>query len=33
MRGRREDRTGFTYFDTAPKAGIILEIRSSKPKA
>jgi methylmalonyl-CoA/ethylmalonyl-CoA epimerase len=27
MRGRRPDRTGFTYFDNAADAGVILEIR------
>lgn len=32
MRGRRPDRSGFTYFDTAEKAGgVVLEIRSSPP--
>ncbi|HVJ41618.1 MAG TPA: VOC family protein [Dongiaceae bacterium] len=31
MRGRRPDGSGFTYFDTADKAGIILEIRKAKP--
>jgi methylmalonyl-CoA/ethylmalonyl-CoA epimerase len=30
MRGRRPDGSGFTYFDTAEKAGVVLEIR--KPK-
>lgn len=30
MRGRRPDGSGFTYFDTAEKAGIILEIRKAK---
>lgn len=30
MRGRRPDGSGFTYFDTADKAGIILEIRKAK---
>jgi catechol 2,3-dioxygenase-like lactoylglutathione lyase family enzyme len=29
MRGRRENRTGFTYYDTADKAGIILLTRST----
>ncbi len=30
MRGRRPDRSGFTYFDTAAQAGgVVLEIRSS----
>ncbi|WP_327145317.1 VOC family protein [Nocardia sp. NBC_01327] len=27
MSGRRKDRTGFTYFDTAVQAGVVLEIR------
>jgi methylmalonyl-CoA/ethylmalonyl-CoA epimerase len=29
MRGRRDDRSGFTFFDTAAQAGVVLEIRSS----
>ncbi|MCA0419788.1 MAG: VOC family protein [Proteobacteria bacterium] len=29
MRGRRSDRSGFTFFDTAERAGVVLEIRSS----
>lgn len=29
MRGRRADRSGFTYFDTAREAGVVLEVRSS----
>src|SRR3954466_15608844 len=29
MRGRRTDGSGFTYFDTAGQAGVILEIRQS----
>ena len=29
MRGRRENRTGFTYFDTADKAGVILLTRAT----
>jgi methylmalonyl-CoA/ethylmalonyl-CoA epimerase len=29
MRGRRTDRSGFTYFDTAADAGVVLEIRKS----
>ena len=34
MRGRRPDRSGFTYFDTAAQAGgVILEIRASPPAA
>jgi len=31
MRGRRPDGSGFTYFDTAPQAGVILEVRSTAP--
>jgi methylmalonyl-CoA/ethylmalonyl-CoA epimerase len=31
MRGRRENGSGFTYFDTAREAGVILEIRQSPP--
>jgi catechol 2,3-dioxygenase-like lactoylglutathione lyase family enzyme len=31
MRGRRENGSGFTYFDTANRAGVILEIRQSPP--
>jgi catechol 2,3-dioxygenase-like lactoylglutathione lyase family enzyme len=31
MRGRRPDGSGFTYFDTAEAAGVILEIRQSPP--
>jgi catechol 2,3-dioxygenase-like lactoylglutathione lyase family enzyme len=32
MRGRRPDGSGFTYFDTAGKAGgVILELRQSPP--
>jgi hypothetical protein len=27
MRGRRPDRSGFTYFDTAASTGVVLEIR------
>lgn len=27
MRGRRPDRSGFTYFDTEQDAGVVLEIR------
>ena len=30
MSGRRPDRTGLTYFDTADPAGVILEIRASR---
>jgi methylmalonyl-CoA/ethylmalonyl-CoA epimerase len=33
MRGRRRDGSGFTYFDTAHQAGVILEIRQSPPPA
>ncbi|MBZ9775808.1 VOC family protein [Mesorhizobium sp. CO1-1-8] len=29
MRGRRENRTGFTYYDTADKAGVILLTRAT----
>jgi len=29
MRGRRPDRSGFTYFDNAARAGVVLEIRKS----
>jgi len=33
MSGRRPDRSGFTYFDTAKEAGgVVLEIRASPPK-
>jgi catechol 2,3-dioxygenase-like lactoylglutathione lyase family enzyme len=31
MRGRRENGSGFTYFDTAGRAGVVLEIRQSPP--
>jgi catechol 2,3-dioxygenase-like lactoylglutathione lyase family enzyme len=31
MRGRRANGSGFTYFDTAEQAGVILEIRQSPP--
>ena len=31
MRGRREDGSGFTYFDTVERAGVTLEIRQSPP--
>lgn len=30
MRGRRPDGSGFTYFDTAAQAGVILEVRKAK---
>jgi catechol 2,3-dioxygenase-like lactoylglutathione lyase family enzyme len=33
MRGRRGNGSGFTYFDTADRAGVILEIRASPPAA
>ena len=33
MRGRRPDGSGFTYFDTAEQAGVILEIRQSPPSS
>ena len=29
MRGRRDDGSGFTFFDTAKDAGVVLEVRSS----
>ncbi len=29
MRGRRQDHSGFIFFDTAKDAGVVLEIRSS----
>jgi len=28
-RGRREDRSGFTYFDTRSNAGVVLEVRKT----
>ena len=31
MSGRRPDASGFTYFDTAAAAGVVLEIRQSPP--
>jgi catechol 2,3-dioxygenase-like lactoylglutathione lyase family enzyme len=31
MRGRRPDGSGFTYFDTAPRAGVTLEVRAAPP--
>lgn len=31
MRGRRRNGSGFTYFDTADRAGVVLEIRQSPP--
>jgi len=31
MRGRRDNGSGFTYFDTQAKAGIVLAIRKSPP--
>ena len=30
MRGRRPDGSGFTYFDNAGKAGVVLEIRQTQ---
>jgi catechol 2,3-dioxygenase-like lactoylglutathione lyase family enzyme len=33
MRGRRDDRSGFTFFDTAKEAGVVLEVRSSPATA
>jgi catechol 2,3-dioxygenase-like lactoylglutathione lyase family enzyme len=31
MKGRRTNGSGFTYFDTAEQAGVILEVRQSPP--
>jgi methylmalonyl-CoA/ethylmalonyl-CoA epimerase len=31
MRGRRANGSGFTYFDTAEQAGVVLEIRAAAP--
>ena len=31
MRGRRPNGSGFTYFDTATEAGVVLEIRATPP--
>jgi catechol 2,3-dioxygenase-like lactoylglutathione lyase family enzyme len=31
MRGRRSNGSGFAYFDTASRAGVILEIRATPP--
>jgi hypothetical protein len=31
MRGRRSNGSGFTYFETAAQAGVILEIRATPP--
>ena len=31
MWGRRDDGSGFTYYDTADRAGVVLEIRQSPP--
>ena len=31
MRGRRDDGSGFTYFDTQARAGVVLAIRKSPP--
>ncbi|MBE0694947.1 MAG: hypothetical protein IH590_17865, partial [Aquamicrobium sp.] len=28
-RGRRQDLSGFCYFDTARQAGVVLEVRTS----
>ena len=33
MRGRRANGSGFTYFDTADEAGVVLEIRATPPAA
>lgn len=30
--GRRADGSGFTYFDTVDKAGVVLLIRQNPPK-
>lgn len=32
-RGRRPDGSGFTYFDTADEAGVVLEVRAAPPLA
>jgi len=32
MRGRRKNRTGFTYYDTADKAGVVLLTRATPPR-
>ena len=29
MRGRRTDGSGFTYFDTESRAGVVLEVRKA----
>jgi len=31
MRGRRTNGSGFSYYDTAGRAGVILEARQSPP--
>ena len=31
MRGRRKNRTGFTYYDTADNAGVVLLTRATNP--
>lgn len=31
MRGRRQNRTGFTYFDTAETCGVTLLVRATPP--
>ena len=31
MRGRRDNGSGFSYYDTADRAGVVLEIRQSPP--
>lgn len=33
MRGRRANRTGFTYYDTVDKAGVVLLTRATPPVA
>jgi methylmalonyl-CoA/ethylmalonyl-CoA epimerase len=33
MKGRRANGTGFTYYDTAAQAGVVLLTRATPPKA
>ncbi|QOV52372.1 VOC family protein [Serratia sp. CMO1] len=33
IRGRLPDHSGFTYFDTSARAGVILQVRAIKPVA
>jgi catechol 2,3-dioxygenase-like lactoylglutathione lyase family enzyme len=33
MKGRRPNGSGFTYYDTQDRAGVVLEIRQSPPPA